>query len=283
MFIFILLAIVAVAVIAWYTVVHIKRLRYGNLTLVTGGVKVGKTELSVCLAETQYKAQLRKWRRACRKARKAYEPTPEKPLLYSNMPIGRKGDKYAPITLDLMTGKKRFRYGSVVYFNEVSFIAGSKDLSDEEINDYLLKFWKLCAHETRGGYFFLDTQSPQDMHYTVKRSLSTYYHIYRRVTLPVVSFIWLRENMLVDGENTVAVDTHVDPQDSVLDGGKKMYFRPILNKWWRYYDQYAYSALTDDLPVEDTQVQIDSQKVNDLLRIKQLLKAQGIVPRRNKQ
>lgn len=192
------------------------------------------------------------------------------------MPIGRKGDKYAPITLDLMTGKKRFRYGSVVYFNEVSFIAGSKDLSDEEINDYLLKFWKLCAHETRGGYFFLDTQSPQDMHYTVKRSLSTYYHIYRRVTLPVVSFIWLRENMLVDGENTVAIDTHIDPQDSVLDGGKKMYFRPILNKWWRYYDQYAYSALTDDLPVEDALVDIESQKVNDLLRIKHLLKAQGI-------
>lgn len=267
----IIIILVAVAVVAIVTTYNMKRLRYGNLTLITGGVKVGKTELAVCLAEKQYTRQLRKWRKECRIAQKRFETMPEKPLLYSNMPIGRKGDTYAPLTLDLMTGKKRFRYGSVVYFNEVSFIAGSKDLGNEEVNDYLLKFWKLCAHETKGGYFILDTQSPQDMHYTVKRSLSTYYHIYKRVTMPIVSLIWLRENMLVDGENTIAVDTHVDPQDAVMDGGKKMYFRPILNKWWKYYDRYAYSVLTDELPVEDNTVKIKTQKVNGLLRIKQII------------
>lgn len=151
--IFIILAVVAV-IVAVCVAVYLKRLRYGNLTLVSGGVKTGKTELCVALCLKQYRKQLRKWRKACRKARKRYEPLPEKPLLYSNMPIGKNGFEYAPLTLDLITRKKRFRYGSVVYFNEVSFIAGSKDIKDEQLNDALLQLFKLCAHETKGGYFF---------------------------------------------------------------------------------------------------------------------------------
>lgn len=273
MFIIIILAIIAIIVTA-LVLYNLKRLRYGNLTLVSGGVKTGKTELCVALAMKQYKKQLRKWRKSCKRARLRYEPLPEKPLLYSNMPIGKKGFKYAPLTTELITRKERFRYGSVVYFNEVSFIAGSKDIKDEELNDTLLQLFKLCAHETKGGYFFLDTQSPQDMHYTVKRSLSTYYYIYRRLTLPFVSLLWMRENILVDGDNTVAIDTQIDTQDSIADGGKKMYFRPILNKWWKYYDQYAYSALTDDLPVADDTVEIiNNKKVEVLTRCRDILNA----------
>ena len=153
-----------VAVAAIWVAVWMKRLRYGNLTLVTGGVKTGKTQLTVALAVKQYRKQLRKWRAACRKARKRFEALPEKPLLYSNMPIGRRGDTYAPLTIDLVTCKERFRYGSVIYYNEASLIAGSKDIKDEELNDHLLKFFKLIAQYTMGGYLFLDTQSPQDVH-----------------------------------------------------------------------------------------------------------------------
>lgn len=248
-----------------------KRLRYGNLTLVTGGVKTGKTELCVALCIKQYRKQLANWRRECRKAKRRYMPFPEKPLLYSNMPIGKKGMSYAPLTRDLIERQVRFRYGSVVYFNEVSFIAGSKDIKDEDVNDTLLSLFKLCAHETKGGYFFIDTQAPQDMHYSIKRSLSTYYTIYKRWTLPLISFLWLRENVFVDGENTVAMDSQVDTQDSVFEGGKKMYFYPLLNSWWKYYDRYAYSSLTDDLNVADTTVKIERDsdfKIKKLLRIR---------------
>lgn len=259
------------AVLVIYFNIWMKRLRYGNLTLVTGGVKSGKTQLTVCLAIKTYRKQLAKWRRECRKARRRYEPMPEKPLLYSNMPIGRKGDKYAPLTLDLVTCKERFRYGSVIYYNEASLIAGSKDIKDEELNDHLLKFFKLIAHYTMGGYLFLDTQSPQDVHYTVKRSLSTYYDIWRRVTLPFVSLLWIRENKLVDGENTVAIDTQIDPQDSIADGGKRQYFRFVRNKWWKYYDQYAYSCQVSDLPVADEQVIVtNDKKVYSLIRCRNI-------------
>lgn len=259
------------AALSIYFIIWMKRLRYGNLTLVTGGVKTGKTQLTVCLAIKTYRKQLAKWRRKCRKARRNYEPLPEKPLLYSNMPIGREGDSYAPLTLDLVTCKERFRYGSVIYYNEASLIAGSKDIKDEELNDHLLKFFKLIAHYTMGGYLFLDTQSPQDVHYTIKRSLSTYYDIWRRVTLPFVSLLWIRENKLVDGENTVAIDTQIDPQDSIADGGKRQYFRFVRNKWWKYYDQYAYSCQVSDLPVADEQVIVSGdKKVYSLIRCRNI-------------
>lgn len=256
--------------------IYSKRLRYGNLTLITGGVKTGKTQLSVCLVYKQYAKQLRKWRRACKRARSQYKPLPEKPLIYSNMPIGRKGSTYSPLTLDLVMGKTRFRKGSVIYYNEASLIAGSKDIKDEDLNDHLLKFFKLIAHVTEGGYLFLDTQSPQDVHYTVKRSLSTYYDIWYRVTLPFVSLLWLRENKLVDGENTVAIDTQIDPQDNVLEGGKKKYFRLVLNKWWKYYDQYAYSVLVEGVPVSDQVIQVfdtSEKKMGTLIRCRDIKEA----------
>lgn len=272
MIVFIVLLIATV--VAVFVLARYKRLRFGNLTLVTGGVKTGKTQLAVAMCFKQYSRQLAKWRRACRKARRAFQPLPEKPLLYSNMPIGRKGFHYAPLTLDLVMGKTRFAKGSVIYYNEASLIAGSKDIKDEELNDHLLKFFKLIAHLTEGGYLILDTQSPQDVHYTIKRSLSTYFEIWRRVTLPFVSLIWLRENKLVDGENTVAIDTQIDPQDSPLEGGKPQYFRIIRNKWWRYYDQFAYSVLVNGVPVEANTVEvIDNRKMGSLIRCRDIRSA----------
>lgn len=266
--------IIAFVIVSLVIMGYLKRLRYGNLTLITGGVKTGKTQLSVCLVYKTYKKQLRKWRKACRKAKRQYKPYPEKPMIYSNMPLGKYGMEYCPLTLDLIMGKRRFAFGSVVYYNEASLIAGSKDIKDEELNDHLLKFFKLCAHFTKGGYVILDTQSPQDVHYTIKRSLSTYYDIQRRLTLPFISLIWLRENKLVDGENTVALDTQIDPQDNVLEGGKKWYFRPILNKWWRYYDQYAYSSLVEDLkPYTDTKKVTEDLRITDMIRCRDIRNA----------
>lgn len=257
---------------AIYLLTHLKRLNYGNLTLITGGVKVGKTMFSMYLVKKEYKRALKRWRRACRKAKRKYQAFPEKPLIYSNMPIYVKSG-YSPLTYDLLTDKARFRYGSVVYFNELSFLAGSKDIKDEELNDILLKFFKTCAHRTRGGYFICDTQSPQDCHYTLKRSLSTYYMLIRKIWLPFFNIVFLRENLLVDGENTVAVDTMQDPQDSTAEGGKKIYVRMLPHSLWKMYDQYAYSSFTDHLPVSD-HVEHPSRsdlKMKSLIRFRTLL------------
>ena len=251
---------------------HKKQLHIGNLTLISGGVKTGKTQLSVCLVMKIYKKQLRKWCIKCIKAKIKKQPQPEKPLIYSNMPLGC---EYVPLSLDLLTGKKRFTYGSVIYLNEVSLVSGSKDIKDETVNDWLLQMYKLCAHMTKGGYWILDTQSPQDLHYTIKRSLSTYLYIYRSIKLPIISIMWVRENMLVDGENTVAIDTNTDPQDRPSEGGKRQYWHIVRNYYWRFYDQYAYSKLTDGLPVETETVKMNKKsdkKVLKLVRIKEMNK-----------
>ena len=251
---------------------YIKKLRYGNLSLVTGGVKMGKTQLSVIMVFTQYKKQLWKWRFRCLKAWMKRKPKPEKPLIYSNMPIGRANkDYYVPLTLKLLKREERFRYGSVIYFNEVSLLAGSKDIRDEEINDNLLQLFKLCAHETQGGYFILDTQSPMDCHYTAKRSLSTYYNIIRRSNyfFNTFSILWIREQILVDGEHSDTVD-NTDPDDAKHDGNKPLYALFVFNrKWWKRYDQYAYSVLTDHLPVADNLVKVTkNKKISGLVRLK---------------
>lgn len=273
MVLLIVLAVV-LAIVAIFVLARMKKLNFGNLVLIVGGVKKGKTQLAVSLAIKQYRKQLKKWRKKCRIARKKFEPLPEKPLLYSNMPIGRKGDTYAPLTIELVTLQERFRWGSVIYYNESSLIAGSKDIKDEELNDHLLKFFKLCAHFTMGGYVFLDTQDVADNHYTAKRSLSTAFDIWRRVTLPFVSLLWIREVKVVDGETMVAVDTQVDPQDKPDQGGKVQYFRLVSNHWWKYYDQYAYSAQVADLPVGDKVVEVtDDKKVYNLIRCRDIKKA----------
>ena len=245
-----------------------KPLNYGNLVLITGGVKVGKTMMSVYLVDKQYKKQRKRWKRACRKAKRKYQPFPEEPLIYSNMPLKTKWG-YSPITEDLILQRKRFRYGSVIYFNEITFIAGSKDIKDDEVNDILLRFYKLIAHETRGGYCFVDTQAVQDAHYALKRSLSTYYMLVKKIWLPFYNIVFFRENLFVDGENTVAFDTQIDPQDKPEEGGRKHYVKLLPHRVWKIYDQYAYSYFTDDLPVDDSILKPDSDlKVKVLLRLK---------------
>lgn len=250
------------------------RVKHGNLTLVTGGVKTGKTHLSVCMVEKAYKRALAKWRWGCLKAYARFESLPEKPLIYSNMPIGKKGDKYVPLSLDLITGDQRFRYGSVIYYNEASLIAGSKDIKNEDLNDQLLQFFKLCAHETRGGVIILDTQSPFDIHYTIKRSLSTYLEIWKAFKLPFVTLMWIRENKLTDGERTEAMSESGKDYSAFRSFGQLVDFHVVSHRWWKYYDRYAYSSLTDALPVcsDETEV-VDTKKISTLIRCRDIANA----------
>lgn len=268
--IFIVLFILSFIALFLY-VKYRKPLNFGNLVLVTGGVKTGKTMLSMLLIRMAYKKARRKWKRECRRAKRKFHPFPEEPLIYSNMPINTKWG-YSPLTEDLILKKARFRYGSVIYFNEITFIAGSKDIKDDEINDILLSFYKLIAHETKGGVCIVDTQAVQDAHFALKRSLSTYYMIVKKIWLPFFNVVFLRENIFVDGD-TVAIDTNVDPQDSPSAGGKKLYVKLLPHSLWRMYDQYAYSYFTDNLPVHDEILHPtkDDLKVKYLIRLKTIM------------
>lgn len=269
----IILIILAICLISF--LLHRKKIHVGSLNMITGGLKTGKTEFAVFQCWIAYKKAIRQWKAACRKAQRRFEPLPEKPLLYSNMPLKM---EYAPLTEDLITRKARFAYGSVIYFNEVSLIASSQDWQDNDLNDTYTQFWKLLAHELKApsGCAWCDTQAGlTDVHYSLKRSLSTQYHIIRNIKLPFFDLLIMREQQVVDGDHTVAMDTQIDPQDTVAEGGKKNYWYLVPHFVWNLYDRYAYSSLTDDLPVnKDT---VCPETADDLKVGKKLLRTRTIL------
>ena len=85
--------------------------KIGALALVTGGVKCGKSTMSVAIVRKEYKARRRsvKIKNFFRKL--FNKPLLEMPLVYSNVPLAM---PYVPLTDDLLLRKKRFVYGSVI-------------------------------------------------------------------------------------------------------------------------------------------------------------------------
>lgn len=150
--------------------------KIGCMTLVTGGVKTGKSTLSVHMAIKRYKKSKR-YVRFVNIFRKIFNKSPlEEPLLYSNIPLSV---PYVKLTQGLVLRKYRFRYGSVVYVNEASLFADSQMVKDLDLNERLLMFNKLIGHELLGGYIIYDTQSICDVHYSIKRCMSNYFYIHK--------------------------------------------------------------------------------------------------------
>lgn len=207
--------------------------------LVTGGVKTGKSTLSVHITISRYKHNVRviKFKNFFRKL--FHKPLRELPLLYSNVPLAI---PYVPVTHGLLTRQERFVYGSVVYLQEASLVADSQLIKDKDINNSLLLFFKLFGHETKGGTCVVDTQSVSDVHYSLKRSLSEYFYIHHLTKwIPFFLIAHVLENRYSDDGSVIGVDN----QDLELSLRKVF----IPKRCWKYFDCYSYSCLTDNLPV----------------------------------
>ena len=222
-----------------------KILKCGNMTLVTGGIKTGKSALSVHLAYRTWKRNLFKVK-FCnmlqifrKKKNRKYR---ELPVLYSTVPLRC---KYAPLTLDILRREVRIPYGSVAYVCEASLLISSMDFKDDYLNEQLLLFNKLWAHYTRGGSIFYDTQSISDNHYAVKRCLSSYYYIHHNIKIPYVALVCFCRELKFSEDNS-AVNTF----DKDIDEDLKMCIVPWSSL--KLYDRYAFSALTDHLPLDKT-------------------------------
>lgn len=213
--------------------------KLNSLVMVTGGVKTGKSTLSVHMAIKTYKHNVFvvKFKNFFRKI--FHKPLKEIPLLYSNVPLAI---AYVPVTLDLLLRDKRFVYGSVVYLQEASLVADSQLIKDKDINNKLLLFFKLFGHETRGGTCVIDTQSISDVHYSLKRSLSEYFYIHHLTKwIPFFLIAHVIENRYSDDGTVTTTET----QDTELTLRKVI----IPKRCWKYFDCYCYSVMTDDLPV----------------------------------
>lgn len=212
--------------------------KVGAVSLITGGVKTGKTTFAVNLAIKNYKRNVRsvKIRNFFAKLlRKQQEPLP---LLYSNIPLAV---PYVPVTRDLLQRKVRPVYKSVVLLSEASLVADSQLFKDSVLNEELMLFVKLFGHESHSGCLILDTQSVCDLHYSFKRCLSEYFYIHHLGKYLFFNVAYVRECRYSEDGTVVSIDTG-DSEENL----KKVL---ISRKVWKYFDAYCYSAMTDDLPI----------------------------------
>ena len=233
--------------------------KIGAMCLISGGVKTGKSTLSVALTYfSEYKARHRRW-----KFRKFFQklfkrPIDEEPLIYSNIPLAV---PYVELTEDLILRKKRFSYGSVIYVCEASLLADSQMIKNMDLNERLLLFNKLIGHELKGGCIIYDTQSIADVHYSIKRCLSEYFYVHHLVKwIPFFLVAYIREDRYSEDGSIVTI--------SDKDVEQTLTRVIIPKKTWKLFDCYCYSSLTDELPVENTVVVAEDLKVKKILSFK---------------
>lgn len=238
------IVIIGIAIIGvWLYRKYFKKPKVNNLVMITGGVKSGKSTYAIWLTIKQWKHNHRVW-----KIRKIFQKIlhreiSEEPLLYSNIPLNM---KYVPVTEELLERKKRFNYGSCIYLGEVSLVSNSMNFEDKELNERQLLFYKLIAHETKGGMVVLDTQSIQDTHYSIKRSISEYFYIHHTMKIPFFLLMYVREDRY--SEDGTAVSTYDKDTEESL--------KPVLvpKRVWKKFDCYCYSAMTDELERENKEI-----------------------------
>ncbi len=244
-----IIVLIVIAVLLIYCLSRLKIPKHGNLVCVTGGIKTGKSTLTIYMAYKRWRKQVFKARvvnlfiRIGNKLKRRDKPLKELPLLYSNIPLAV---PYVPITQALLERRERFVFGSVAYIGECSLVADSMSHKDVILNERLLLLFKLWAHETHGGYAFLDTQSIMDNHYAVKRCLNSYFYIHHNVKLPFFVLMYVREMIFSeDGSSVNAFNEDLEHTLKIVVVPKSI---------WKKFDRYCYSVLTDGLLVNDTVV-----------------------------
>lgn len=252
----IIIFLVGAIVLYFYIKHHYKIPKTGSMVCVTGAVKSGKSTFSLALAYKQYKRALRsvKFRNWFRRKLKI-EYQEELPLFYTTIPVAV---PHVLLTKELLLREERFAYKSVIWVDEASLLADSQFCKDKDINDNLLMFNKLIAHETRGGKIIYNTQSIGDLHYSIKRCLSEVYYVHETYRwLPFLLVCTVREERYAE-DNTVTTTYNDDLEDSL----KRVV---ISKKVWKLFDCYAYSVLTDNLPKNTNAVEATTLKANKVI------------------
>ncbi|MBO4940314.1 MAG: hypothetical protein J6D30_04770 [Clostridia bacterium] len=254
-----LIGLIAVAfLLYWFVLRKFKCPKVGAMACVTGGVKSGKSTFSFYLAHRQYKRNLfgvkvRNWFR--RLLKKDFQE--EIPLFYSTIPLQC---EHVLLTEDLLLREKRFAYKSVIWVDEASLIADSTYCKVADINDRLLLFNKLIAHETRGGMLVYNTQSIADLHFSVKRCLSETFYVHSTFKwIPFFLIVTIREERY--SEDGFTLNTYNEDVEESLK-------RVIVPKSvWKKFDCYCYSVHTDNKEVDTGVKKSKDLKAYNLLSI----------------
>lgn len=232
-----------------------KSIKVGAMCLVSGGVKTGKSTFSVWLALKELKTRVRRVKIKNFFLKLFNKPLLDIPLLYSNIPLTV---PYVPLTDKLLTREERFVYGSVIYVCEASLVADSQLIKDQDLNNSLLMFNKLCGHSTKGGCVIYDTQTIADVHYSIKRCLSEYFYIHHLTKwLPFFLIAHVKECRYSEDGSVIQTESE--------DNEEKLKKVIISKNTWKKFDCYCYSILTDNLPVVKDTVETTDLKARKIL------------------
>ena len=224
------------------------------ITFINGGVKCGKSALSVYFAVRAYKRKHFLW-----SIFRYINKDIEEPLLYSNIPLGC---PYVQLTYDMATRIERFNYGSVVLIDEASLFADSRlSVDDPKSNIALQKFVKLFGHETHGGLMIVNSQSIDDMHVAFRRGLSQYFYVHHMTNwIPFFSIAYVRE-CVYSSDGSI--------HNNVTEDLEKELQRIIVPKRYRkYYDKFCFSVETDGLPHKHKPIKVKSLKATKLVSLR---------------
>lgn len=247
--------VIIVFVVTWYMRKHFKVPKFGSLCVTTGGLKTGKSTFSLHLAYKTYKHNLRSVKVRNFFAKLFSKPLEELPLFYSTIPVGF---PHVRLTTELIERKERFAYKSVVWIDEATLLADSQLYKDQELNAQLLEFCKLFGHETKGGCLFFTSHCLTELHISMRRASSEYFHVHSLFRwLPFFMIATVREERY--SEDGTVVNTY----DSDVEDTMK---RVIIPKSiWKKFDCYCYSILTDHLPVAKKVVEATSLKCEEVV------------------
>lgn len=253
--IFFVLCVALIVFLLWFFIFKVKHLKTSNVYFVDGGVKTGKSLMCVMLAVKQYRKNLiqyyvryglTKFINLFRK-KKPFK-LPQKPMLYSNMPLYKV--KYNPLTLDVILGKVRLPHKSVCLLDEATLIADSmsgmltdksKKAAFDEINEALTLFLKLYGHATHNGFCVFNSQNVVDLHFAFKRNTSTYLYLTKNRKFPFFCLVQGRE--VIHDEAHDIVNNNIGDVD---DGDKPIF---VSKRWYKYYDRFYLDVLYNDLPL----------------------------------
>ena len=229
-----LLLLITLILVIFIIKIKMKLLKIDCITLIDGGVKTGKSFLSVKIAISEYKKALFKesFKNLFRKEKHVL------PHLYTNIRL--RGVKFSLLTKDIVLRQVRIPDKSVCLIDECSLLADSMLYKDTITNEKLMLFCKLFGHYSHGGKLIINTQCIGDLHFAFKRSLARYYWIYHRIKLPFITILKIRELMYSDDNQAV-----VNTVNSDVENDLKTLI--VLNKYYKKYDCYCYSIFTDNL------------------------------------
>ena len=260
-------------------------IKVDHTLMFTGAPGTGKTNEAVKWSLRLYRYNLRKWKRQRNKALRKKQPYPDKPQLYSNIPIrmGRfskkefeelklrinelnpnidletiKNIRYSnPLKIEHLLNQERIELKSVVFVTELGKVASQYDWQNMNVQKHLDDFISLYRQYTQGGYFICDDQSSDNIAVTIRRRLGTVINMLHLRKFWKVYWVKMRNI-------TISEDIKTIEDESAEDSMRwRLGLFPLFTQT---YDTYAFSQRYDSVPSGSRLLYI-SYKTNKIINI----------------